>query len=49
VDTLEEVDEIIKIIDSDGSNTIDFNEFFNVLKTPDNPGKSLMILNSFKS
>lgn len=49
VDTPQEVDEIIKIIDSDGSNTIDFHEFFNVLKSPDNPEKSLMIFNSFKS
>lgn len=49
VDTPQEVDEIIKIIDSDGSNTIEFNEFFDVLKAKNMPGKSLMVFNSVDS
>ena len=49
VDTPEEVDDIMRIIDSDGSNSVDFHEFFNVLKSRENPEKSLMIYNSFTS
>ena len=49
VETPQEVDEIMAIVDADGSNSVDFNEFFNVLKSKDNPGKSLMIFDSFTS
>jgi len=49
VDTPQEVDEIMKIVDSDKSNTIEFNEFFDVLKVKNMPEKSLMIFNSVNS
>lgn len=39
----------MKIVDSDKSNTIEFNEFFDVLKAKNVPGKSLMIFNSVNS
>ena len=49
MDTIQEVDEIMKIIDSDGSNTIEFDEFFDVFKAKNQPRKSLMIFNSVTS
>ncbi len=39
----------MELADSDHSNSIDYHEFFNVLRTRDNPGKSQMIFDYFTS